>query len=268
MSEAWLKAVRNAQHWPVSKATRNTKKRFIISSFLKSVCCLACESQRSTYAYTLIYRHTSVLSKGQVTNRCSLGWIWNVGIGGWRADSVFAMRTWWSLKRNNVCTKRSTTYYYSDHFKWFQRGGVKVTVERSLVRSWILAGQWRGWGWEGVDSMHLYHQCSSKDALFKCMKRKHRQNPAGGEAWSFLLTDMADEGSPHTLAGGQASKWRWHPPGYEEGTTRSSFIDIPHAAWPSAAPSRSVHAPLRGLRRGHPGWCSPLCQTWQHSWAA
>lgn len=152
----------------------------------------------------------------------------------------------------------------------FKGGGwVKVTVEHSLVRGWIIAGQWGGVGVGGcTDSMHLYHQCSSKVALFKCMKRKHRQNPAGGEVWSFLLTDMADEGSPHTLAGGQASMQRWHPPGREEGTTRPSFIDIPHAAWPPAAPSRSVHAPLRGLRRGHRGWCSPLRQTWQHSWAA
>lgn len=31
--------------------------------------------------------------RGSGHKRCSLGGIWNVGIGGWRADSVFAMRT-------------------------------------------------------------------------------------------------------------------------------------------------------------------------------
>lgn len=67
---------------------------------------------------------------------------------------------------------------------------------------------------------------------------------------SFLLTDMADEGSPRSLAGGQAATRRWRPPGYEEGTTRSSFIDIPRAALPPAAPSRSAARSSGGAETG------------------
>lgn len=71
----------------------------------------------------------------------------------------------------------------------------------------------------------------------------------------FLLIDMADEAPSCTLAGGQASMQRWHPPGYVQGTAMPSmsFIDIQCVALPSAALSRSVYAPLRGLRRGHHG---------------